>query len=114
MSEAVSDATIKAPKLGYYLIMANTLIFFTGLAAAIMARTNRDGCDEFLKSHYQYQIRTFFIGILYTIIAFLSTFILIGLLLFPVIMVWNLFRGFKGLKALEAGQPMPNPKTWIW
>jgi uncharacterized membrane protein len=112
--QALSDSVIETPKIGFYLIIANAFVPLAGLAAAVMAYVNRDDADEVLKTHYQYQIRTFWIGTLYTAIAFLMTLVLIGFLLFPLVMIWNLFRGFKGLKVLKSYQPMPNPKTWMW
>ena len=112
--QTLSDAAIKTPKIGFYLIIANTFLPLAGLAAAVMAYVNRSDADEILKSHYQYQIRTFWIGSLYISISVLLTLVLVGFALIPLVMIWNLFRGFKGLKALESRQPMPKPTTWKW
>jgi uncharacterized membrane protein len=112
--QTVSEETIKTPKLGYYLILANILIPLTGLAAAIMAYVNQNDCEDWLKGHYRFQIRTFWIGVLYSVIAFFLSFVLIGLILIPAIMIWIFFRGFKGLKAVEAGKPIEKVTTWMW
>jgi uncharacterized membrane protein len=80
----------------------------------IMAYINRDGAPAWVQSHYQFQIRTFWIGLLYFVISLLATMILIGWLILALMIIWWIIRCVKGLKALFDGTPYPNPTTWWW
>src|SRR4051794_12527934 len=57
--------------------------YFTGISAligVIIAHVKVDDTDPVLRSHYQFQIRTFWIGLLYLVIGSLLCVILIGFL----------------------------------
>ena len=83
-----TEISTTVPTIIYVLFLANILVPFAGLVGVIMAYINK-GDDNFLQSHYQFQIRTFWIGLLYAVIGILLTAILIGwlILLFMVILL---------------------------
>lgn len=67
MSEATINTT--TPKIIYALYLAGIIIPFVGIIGVIMAYVNKDDNPEWLQSHYQFLIRTFWIGFLYLVIG---------------------------------------------
>lgn len=80
----------------------------------IFAYIFENDAKSILKSHYNYLIRTFWIGLLYFTISALLVFLIIGFLLLPICVIWWLIRLVKGLKSLMRNEPIPNPKTWLF
>lgn len=114
-AKVTTTTEVKELKLCYYLIMANIAIPFLSLAAMIIAIVAKGkNPEEFLKSHYQLVVRTFWISIVYIIIVILTMFVLIGFVLGPIVVFWQFYRAWKGLESLEKGGSHPNPKTWLW
>lgn len=95
----------------YVLFLANILVPFTGLIGVIMAYINK-GDNNYLESHYRFQIRTFWIGILFGIVGILTIAIAIGWLILFAVVVWLIIRCAIGLKYLGKKQPLPNPASW--
>lgn len=102
------------PMIVYALYLANLAVPFTALVAVIMAYINKSDENNFLQSHYQFQIRTFWIGLLYLIIGGILTLILIGWFILLFYVVWLIIRCVKGLKYLNSQQPIPNPTSWMF
>ncbi|SUO94502.1 DUF4870 family protein [Suttonella ornithocola] len=87
----------------------------TAIIGVIMAYIYRsDSQDAFLNNHFTYQIRTFWIGLLYSIIATILLLVLVGYLLFIAIFVWQLVRCIKGIKVLNDNQPIANVTSWLF
>lgn len=55
----------------YILYLVGTLVSVTHFVAVILAYVARGAAQDWLKSHYAFQIRTFWIGLLIVTIAFL-------------------------------------------
>ena len=108
-----AEISTTVPTIIYVLYLANFLLPFTGLIGVIMAYINK-GDDNFLQSHYQFQIRTFWIGLLYLIIGALLTVIIIGWLILLFYAIWLIVRCVKGLKYLGKQEPMPEPTSWMF
>lgn len=112
MSERpVSTST---PKLIYILFLANIIIPFLSLIAVVMAYINKDDAPEWLRTHYQFQIRTFWVGFLYFFIGAILSSIIIGYLVILFAVIWVVIRCVKGMKYLDAGQAHPNPTSWMF
>jgi uncharacterized membrane protein len=78
-----------------------------------------DSCDradvpEWVQSHYQFQIRTFWIRMLYAFISVLTMLILVGWMLALFTVVWLIVRCAKGMKQIASGAAYPNVTTWLW
>lgn len=101
-------------KLIYILYLASLVVGITGLVGLIMAYINKDDASDWLKTHYQWQIRTFWMGLLYTVIGLITTSILIGFLILLLNLIWFIIRCVKGLSALEKQQPLPQPTSWLF
>jgi len=112
MSEVpVSTST---PKLIYIMFLANFIIPFLGIIAVVMAYINKDDAPGWLQTHYQFQVRTFWIGFLFFCIGGLLSMIIIGYLVILFTVIWVVIRCVKGMKYLDAGQAYPNPTTWMF
>ncbi|GAB6069040.1 membrane protein [Thiomicrorhabdus hydrogeniphila] len=102
------------PMAIYILYLVNFVLPFAGLVGVIMAYINKGDAADFLKSHYQFQIRTFWIGLLYVIVGALLTMVLIGWLVLLFYVVWLIVRCVKGLKYLGKQEAMPEPTSWMF
>ena len=91
--------------------------YFTGISAligVIIAHVKVDDPDAVMRSHYQFQIRTFWVGLLYLAIGTPLCMVLIG---FPILawwFFWSLIRIVKGLVMVCEGTPIANPRSWLF
>lgn len=114
MNEAIAEkpASVDTARMIYILYLIGLVIGITSIVGLIMAYINKDEAPDWLKTHYQFQIRSFWISLLYGFISLLLCLILIGFVLFLVIAVWWIVRCVKGLKYVDQRQPVPNPTGW--
>jgi uncharacterized membrane protein len=101
-------------KIIYILYLVGLVNGITILIGVIMAYIYRDDAPEWLRTHYDSQIRMFWIGILYCIVASILIFIFIGVLLYGVIAIWWIIRCIKGFQHLEKKGPYPNHQSWAF
>lgn len=85
----------------------------TALVGVVMAYVYRGRGPAWLDEHYRYQIRTFWIGMLYFAVSALLTLILIGFLTWLLAVIWLVIRCVKGLKALQEKRSPENVDTWL-
>lgn len=116
MNEAMTDRPVSTDtaKIIYILYLIGLAAGVTALVGVVMAYVNRDEGPEWLRSHYQFQIRTFWIGVLYSIVGIILTTVLIGVLVLLFTAVWLVIRVVKGFKYLEQREPLPDVKTWMF
>src|SRR6266702_1622452 len=72
--------------------------YFTGITAiigVIMAHIQLDTADPMLATHYRFQIRTFWIGLLYLVVGTVLLLILIGWFVLVWWFIWSLIRSIK-------------------
>ncbi len=98
----------------YILYLIGLIFWFLPIAGVVIAYVYRGNAGEVLRSHYRFQIRTFWMWILYAFISILLMLVLIGYLLLIFILVWLLVRCIVGLKCLSEGKPVPNPDSWMF
>jgi uncharacterized membrane protein len=113
-TDGAFDRTATNVNVVYYLYLASILVGITAIIGVIMAYMNRGPGADWLDSHYTYQIRTFWIGLLYGVIGLVLTFIVIGFLVLLFVLIWWIVRCIKGLQLAGKRQPVPDPITWIW
>ena len=101
-------------KIVYILYLIGLVFGITWLIGVVMAYINRNDAPEWLKSHYQFQIRTFWIGILYIFISIILSFVLIGILVLFFFVIWLIVRCVKGIKYLDRKEAPPNPTGWMF
>jgi uncharacterized membrane protein len=114
MNEAASERPVSTDlaKLVYVLYLFGLITGVTAVIGLVMAYIYRDDAPDWLKTHYQFQIRTFWLMILYGIVCTILTFVFIGLLLFVVLAIWWVIRCVKGLGYLDRRVAYPAPEGW--
>jgi uncharacterized membrane protein len=112
--EAKEQSSQSTAKIVYLLMMVNIIIQFLGIIGVIIAYVNRGDAPEWLKSHYQFQIRTFWIGLVVMLLGFFFWVMGIGLFILIFWVVWLVMRCVKGMKYLDQHQAHPNPTTWLF
>jgi uncharacterized membrane protein len=113
-SEAAFDRNATNVNIIYYLYLASIVLGVTAIIGLVMAYINRGNGSDWLDTHYTYQIRTFWIGVLYGLIGLLLTVAVIGVLVLGLVLLWWIVRCVKGLKLVGARQPIPEPAAWLW
>jgi uncharacterized membrane protein len=96
----------------YILYLAGFLTGITVLVGVVIAYLQRDTTDRLSQSHFQFQISTFWIGLLYFLVGLITIHIGIGVLILLWWAVWTVIRCVKGLLALNMGEPIRNPNSW--
>jgi len=110
--QQVSNTTLAL--IVYILYFAAYFTGITALIGVIIAHLQVKGADPMLATHYRFQIRTFWIGLLYAVVGALLTWILIGFLVLLWLFVWSLIRNVKGVLALNEQKPIANPGSWLF
>ena len=82
------------------------------IVGVVLAYVHRDTAPAWLKTHYTFQIRTFWIGLLYFVIACLLVILVIGVPLLLAVWVWYVVRCALGLSRLLRDEPYPTPESW--
>jgi uncharacterized membrane protein len=66
-----------------------------------------DAAGTWLESHFRWQIRTFWWGLLWGVIGGLLTLVVVGVAVLFALAVWIVYRIAKGWMNLAEGKPMP-------
>lgn len=120
------DRTLPAVVYGLYLL--SLITGFTIFIGLVVAYANMGRAGEMARSHYVFQIRTFWLSIAWCLIGVLLfavgvplSFLLIGLPLvvlgwaiFAVGGVWFVVRMVLGLMSLARGEAYPRPRAWLF
>ena len=63
-----------------------------------------------------HQSRTFWIGLIFMVVAAVTVFVFIGVFVYLAALVWWTVRSVKGLNRLSKSEPYPNPNpaSWLW
>lgn len=102
-------------KLVYILYFIGPVIGgITALAGVIVAYLKRGDATGATAAHYTFQIRTFWIGLLFTVVSAILTVVGIGILLALATLVWYLIRSIKGFMLALEGKSIADPETWLW
>jgi len=85
--------------------------FLTGIAwivAVVMDYVKVDDTKgTWLESHFRWQIRTFWWGLLWAVIGALTVFVLVGFAILFADTVWIIYRIVKGWLNLAENKPVP-------
>jgi uncharacterized membrane protein len=102
------------PVVIYALTLAGLITGgLTSVVAVVLAYVSRKGAPDWLQSHYEFQIRTFWLSLLFGVIGGALTVIGIGIFLLAALGVWIAVRCIMGLSWLLKGQAYPTPKNWM-
>ncbi len=117
MSDASAPASSdqgRTANLIYILYLASLVVGITALIGVIMAYINRNDAPVWVRSHYSFQIRTFWIGLLMLVLGLVTMIFLIGWLILLFYLIWLIVRCVKGMQYVSKGLPHPNPATWFF
>ncbi len=91
-----------------YVLQALSFVFgITFIVAIIVNYIKKDEVQgTWLASHFRWQMRTFWFSVLWTMIGFLTSFILIGYFILLADAVWVIYRVIKGWLALSDGKEL--------
>ncbi|MBZ9557671.1 MULTISPECIES: DUF4870 domain-containing protein [Modicisalibacter] len=113
-SESPQPADTTIATVVYALMLAGFVVGITPVIGVVIAYVYRGKGPVWLDEHYRYQIRTFWISLLYGIVALVLSLIGIGLLLLIALAVWVIVRCVKGFKGLQEKRAPSNVDTWLW
>jgi len=102
--------------IGYVLYLAACLGIWLGpIIAVVLAYVQQDKAPDWVKTHFQFQIRTFWIALLGSIVSGVLIFAFyLGALLYLLLMIWLIIRCVKGIVWLQADEAVPNPESWMF
>ena len=109
--QAVSTGSSLATAV-YILYLVSLALGVTALIGVVIAYVYRPAAPTWLGSHYHFQIRTFWIGFLYSVIGALLTVIGVGFLIWLLVAIWLVVRCVKGMQLLQRGEEHPAPYSW--
>jgi len=122
LSDPISDPAVPPrlqddktlPGVVYALHIAGAVTGgLTCLIGVIIAYISRKDAADWLVSHYEFQIRTFWLALLFSIAGIILTPVGIGVVVLVATGLWLVVRGVVGLSTLLKGQPYPTPKNWM-
>ncbi|MEO1104345.1 MAG: hypothetical protein AAFW98_11525 [Pseudomonadota bacterium] len=93
--------------------MSLAIPFLAILAVIVAHQSAKQDPPAWLASHYTYQIRTFWIGLVAYLIAWALMFVGVGLLLLPLIAVWVVARSVRGLINIARQDPIEDPQSFF-
>lgn len=86
----------------------------TSIIGVVIAYIYQEDAPDWLKSHYQFQIRTFWIGLLWLVLGAILSVILIGFLIWFFGVVWLIIRAVKGFRYVDKKEAYPDVQTWLF
>lgn len=112
--------------VNYALIFCMVMTFgLTGVLALLIANFKEDKAEAWIKTHYEYQVRSFWFAIVPVVLsAAVYTFVnkhhiaspvlngvMMGLVL--ICLGYTVSRAIMGFNHLLYFRPVPNPKAWL-
>lgn len=101
-------------KIVYILYLGAVIIGPLALIGVVIAYVSRNDGGGWAGAHYRFQIRTFWIGLLFSAVGAVSTVFLVGWLMLMATLVWWIVRCVKGLQRVSRSEPYPNIETRLW
>ena len=103
--------TVRLIYILYLLAIVNGI---TALMGMLIAWISKSGAPKWMRSHYRFQIRTFWMALLFGTLGISTVFIGIGFLILFGLVIWYVIRCIKGFLIVGQGKAYPDPKTWLW
>ena len=91
----------------YALYAASFLVGVTAIVAIVMNYVKKeDMAGTFLESHFRWQIRTFWFGLLWGVLGIFTYLIVVGWFVLAVNCIWIIYRIVKGWLRLNDNKAM--------
>jgi uncharacterized membrane protein len=102
------------PLVVYALYLLGLLsVGATAVVGVVLAYVSKTAAPEWMQSHYVFQIRTFWLWLLFTVIGGVLSVVGIGFVILAAVWVWTAVRCILGLSWLLKGQAYPTPRNWM-
>ena len=95
----------------YAVALVTGIPMLVGLIVAYIARAE---AEPWLQTHYNFLIRTFWVGLALIIIGALTFIFGVGMFLLWIMPLWYVIRVVRGWMWLENKQPVPRPESWLF
>jgi uncharacterized membrane protein len=111
MSVPLTEEQLKSLKtltvVNYGLYAAALVFPVTAIVAIVINYVKKDdAAGTWLESHFRWQIRTFWFGLLWAVLGFITYVIIIGWVILIVDCIWIIYRVVKGWLNLNDNKPM--------
>jgi len=97
----------------YLCYLGSFVVQPLSLVGVVLAYVHRDAAPDWLKAHYTYQIRTFWIGLLYLAASVLLCLLVVGFVLLLACMAWYVIRCALGIDRILKREPPANVQSWL-
>lgn len=114
MNQSVTEGSANT-SIANIIYVLYLLALFNGITAVIgviMAYVYKDDAPEWLRTHYEFQIRTFWMALLIGVIGGVLTVVFIGVAVLLALAVWWIIRCVKGIRYVGDRAPYPNHRGW--
>jgi uncharacterized membrane protein len=102
------------PTIISLLYLSSVALGVTAIVGVVLAYVWKgEAHAEWETSHYEYLIRTFWIGLIGAVVCFALMIVLIGFMLLVALGVLVVIRCVLSLVNAQKRAPMPNPETWL-
>lgn len=92
----------------YILYAASALVGITAIVAIIVNYIKRDETvGTIYESHFTWQIRTFWFGLLWAVVGAITAIVGIGFIVLFADSIWVIYRMVRGILNWNDGKPMP-------
>ncbi len=108
MNEQTDQKELKKYVFAVYILQAVSFVLLFTIVIAIIINYIKDDdvSGTWMESHFDWQKRTFWYGLLWTILGYLTTFIFIGWLVIFANTIWVMYRIAKGWIYLVDGKQL--------
>jgi uncharacterized membrane protein len=109
MQTPVADEVIQKTRnvaLVVYVLYALSFLYgITAIAGVVIAYVKRDDVrGTWLESHFAWQIRTFWWGLVWTVVGVVLALVGVGFLILLAVWIWAIYRVVKGWLRLNDGR----------
>lgn len=111
-NELTPQGDVSTVRLIYILYLVSFIAGITAIIGVVMAYVNKDDASEWLQSHYQFLINTFWKGLVMALVSGLLMMVFIGFILIVIVVLWIIIRCVKGLKYIDERKAHPEPTGW--
>ena len=104
-------AAQQVTQLVYILQAVGFVVGITWLIAVVINYVKQDDVrGTWMESHFRWQIRTFWFGLLWAVVGFVLTLVLVGFAILFASAIWVVYRVIKGWLVFNARKPMYVPR----
>lgn len=105
---------INRPTIISLLYLGSYITGISGLVGIVLAHVwQGEDNDEWTRSHLTYLIRTFWIGLIASVVGIVLSIVLIGIPILLAAAVWVAVRSIMSIIKAQKQEPMPDPETLL-